>query len=164
MHVEGPQIYEMNRQTNNFQNICTMLQAKIDRQVSKSPILVDTNLGYLTLEGPGRQTVDTRSTSGLPLKTWGYDGSNQLCGRQVASKLSAHEPATFFSPWTRKLAKTFIFGLMFSKFSHPGWQDSTICGDQPCHSVNLFLMIEKPKVNMVHHKRKIFIGASMRFA
>ena len=25
MHVEGPQIYEMNRQTNNFQNICTML-------------------------------------------------------------------------------------------------------------------------------------------
>ena len=41
-----------------------------------TPFLVDPNLGYLILEGPGRQTVDTRSTSGLPLKTLGYDGSN----------------------------------------------------------------------------------------
>ena len=32
--------------------------------------------GVETLEVPERQTVDTRSTSGLPLKTWGYDGSN----------------------------------------------------------------------------------------
>jgi len=60
-----------------------MLKAKIDRfarkidfvqkNTSKSPILVDTNLSYLTLEGPGRQTVDTRSTSGLALKTLGYN-------------------------------------------------------------------------------------------
>ena len=46
------------------------------KNAPKLPFLVYTNLGCLTLEGPGRQTVDTRSTSGLPLKTWGYDGSN----------------------------------------------------------------------------------------
>ena len=33
--------------------------------------MVDTNLGYLTLGGPGRQTVDITSTKGVPLKTWG---------------------------------------------------------------------------------------------
>ena len=37
------------------------------KNTSFSPILVDTNLSYLTLEGPGRQTVDTRSTSGVAL-------------------------------------------------------------------------------------------------
>ena len=31
-------------------------------------------------EGPGRQTVGTRSTSGVPLKTWGYD---ELAMREV---------------------------------------------------------------------------------
>ena len=66
--------------------MCDMLQATIDRLArkinfvqkitSKSPIFVCTNLGYLTLEGPGSQTVDTRSTSGLSLKTLGRDGSN----------------------------------------------------------------------------------------
>ena len=40
------------------------------------PILVDTNLSYVTLEGPGRQTVDTRSTAGVPLKTLGYNAPN----------------------------------------------------------------------------------------
>ena len=29
MHVEGPQIYEMNRQTNNFQNMCTCHTQKL---------------------------------------------------------------------------------------------------------------------------------------
>ena len=51
----------------------------------KKHFLVGTNLGYLTLEGPGRQTVDTKITSGVPLKTLGHDGW----------KLSAHEPDTF---------------------------------------------------------------------
>ena len=36
----------------------------------------------------GGQTVDTRSTSGLPPKSLGYNGSNELLGRSVASKLS----------------------------------------------------------------------------
>ena len=45
------------------------------RNTSKMTILVCTNLSYLTLEGPGRQTVDTRSTFGLALKTLGYNTS-----------------------------------------------------------------------------------------
>ena len=38
------------------------------------------NMDYLTLEGPGRQTVDSRSTSGVPLKSLGHDGSNEQVG------------------------------------------------------------------------------------
>ena len=85
MHVEGPQICQINRWNNSFQNMYGMLEATIDhltrkidfvqkKTTSKSPFLVDMNLGYLTLEGPGRQTVESRPTSGLPLKTLGYDG------------------------------------------------------------------------------------------
>ena len=39
--------------------------------------LVDTNLDYLTLEGPGRQTVDT-DTDPVNFRPtpWGYDSSN----------------------------------------------------------------------------------------
>ena len=63
-----------------------MLWATIDRLARKidivqnntpfSPILVDTNLSYMTLEGHGRQTVDTRSISGVTLKTLGYSATN----------------------------------------------------------------------------------------
>ena len=56
--LEGPQIFQISRQTNSFQNMDGVLKAKIDHLARKSLILVDTNLGYLTLEGPGRQTVD----------------------------------------------------------------------------------------------------------
>ena len=42
-----------------------------------------TNLGYLTFEGSGCQTLDIRSTSVVPLKSNRYDGSNGLCGRSV---------------------------------------------------------------------------------
>ena len=54
-----------------------ILYAKIDRlakkinsskNTTKSPIFLCTYLGYQTFEGPGQQTVDTRST-------WGYDSS-----------------------------------------------------------------------------------------
>ena len=56
-----------------------MLQAKIDRLatkicfVQKTPQdgLLCTNLGYLTLEGSGRQTLDTGSTSVVPLNLTG---------------------------------------------------------------------------------------------
>ena len=46
----------------------------------------------LSFEGSGRQTVYTRSTSGLPLKRLRYNGSNELwkvmwCGRLVASNV-----------------------------------------------------------------------------
>ena len=80
IHLEGPQIYQINRQTNSFQNMCDMLYVKINRlarkNTSKSAIFVCTNMVFLNSEGPGRETVDARSTSGLPLKNWGYDGAN----------------------------------------------------------------------------------------
>ena len=86
MHVEGPQICQINHWNNSFQNMYGRNTQKIDRlarkidfvpkNISFSPILVDTNLSYLTLEGPGRQTVDTRSTSGVALKSLGYNASN----------------------------------------------------------------------------------------
>ena len=55
MHLAGPQINQMNHQTISFQNMCDMLKTKIDllatkiyfvqKNTSKSAILVDTNLG-----------------------------------------------------------------------------------------------------------------------
>merc|ERR1712047_107941 len=58
----------------------------------------------------GNPEVDTRSTSGLPLKSLGYNGSNELLGRSVASKyvinktwpqilISWHQ----FKTWPQKL-------------------------------------------------------------
>ena len=86
MHVEGPQICQISRWNNSFQNMYGMNRHQLTvwpgksilckKNTSKSPILVDTNLGYLVLAGPGRQTVDTRSTFGVPLKTLGYNSSN----------------------------------------------------------------------------------------
>ena len=35
MHVAGPQIYQINRQTNSFQNMCDMLQVTIDHLARK---------------------------------------------------------------------------------------------------------------------------------
>ena len=35
MHVTGPQIYQINRQNNNFQNMYAMLKATIDRLARK---------------------------------------------------------------------------------------------------------------------------------
>ena len=74
MHVEGIQICQINRWNNSFQNMYGMNRQQLtvwpgksilcQRTPSFSPILVDTNLSYLTLEGPGRQTVDSWSTSG----------------------------------------------------------------------------------------------------
>ena len=93
MHIAGPKIYQMKRHINSiytikdiFQNMCDMIGKNwlfgrenrffARKKKSKLLTLVDTNLGYLTLEGPGRQTVDARSTLGLPLKIWGYESYN----------------------------------------------------------------------------------------
>ena len=64
MHVEGPQIYQMNM-INSSQNMCDVLKAKIDNSARKIDYLQKKHL-----------KIHTRSTSGLPLKTWGYDDSN----------------------------------------------------------------------------------------
>ena len=86
MHVEGIQICQINRWNNSFQNMYGMNRQKLTvgpgkfilckKNTSKMAIFVCTNLSYLTMEGPGRQTVDTRSTSGVSLKTLGYNASN----------------------------------------------------------------------------------------
>ena len=70
IHLEGPQIYQINRQTNSFQNMCDMLYVKIYCLC----------MGFLNSEGPGRETVDARPTSGLPLKTWGITVQTSCVG------------------------------------------------------------------------------------
>ena len=70
---------------------------------------VCTNLGFHTLEGLGRPAVDSRSTSVVPLKSLGYNGSNELLGRSVASKLWVHEPDTFFLEAAREISEKWNF-------------------------------------------------------
>ena len=53
----------------------------------KRPFWGDTNRPLLTLGETGGQTVDVMSIFGVHLKSFGYIGSNELCGRPVASKL-----------------------------------------------------------------------------
>ena len=86
-----------------FQNMYDMLWAKVDRLAGKiyfvqknrkRPKTMDDFSDMLTLQGAGGQTDDTGLTFRVPLKTLGYNGSNQLCGRLVASKFRAQEPVT----------------------------------------------------------------------
>ena len=83
MHVEGPhpRCIKWTVRLIAFRICVTCCRQKLTvwpgklilckKNTSKSSIFVCTNLGYLTLEGPVLQMVDTRSTWGLPLKTWG---------------------------------------------------------------------------------------------
>ena len=57
--------------------------------------MLDNLWDILSLKGAGRKIVDTASTFGVPLKSLGYNGSNKLCGRSVASKLNVHETNEF---------------------------------------------------------------------
>ena len=50
-----------------------------------------------------------RSTSGVPLKNLGYNGSNELLGRSVASKLWVHEPDAFFLEAAREISEKWNF-------------------------------------------------------
>ena len=73
MHVEGPQICQINRWNNSFQNMYGMNRQKMtvrpgksilcQKTPQKTAIFVCKNRSYLTLKGPGRQTVDTRTQS-----------------------------------------------------------------------------------------------------
>ena len=76
MHEVGPQISQINPYNNVNMQIYRLARKIRLVKKSKNDLFLDTNLGFLTLEGPGHQTVDTRSTSGVPLKTLGHNGSN----------------------------------------------------------------------------------------
>ena len=65
----------------------------------------------------GRQTVDTTSPSGLPLMTV----QTTSCGRSVASKLSAHLCATFFSPRDTETGEKVIFWVKPSIPENLSW-------------------------------------------
>ena len=45
----------------------------------------------------------------VPLKSLGYNGSNELLGRSVASKLWVHEPDTFFLEAAREISEKWNF-------------------------------------------------------
>ena len=80
MHVAGPQNAKLTAGTIAFR-ICMVCYRQqltawpgksiLQKKTTIMAILVCTNLSYLTLERPGRQTVDTKSTFGVPPKTWG---------------------------------------------------------------------------------------------
>ena len=77
------------------------------KTASKWPKVLDNFWDIITLEGALRQIIDTRSTSGVPLKSSGHNHSNELCGRSVASKLTAHKPYEFFCGWTKKFTNLY---------------------------------------------------------
>ena len=69
---------------------------------------------HLTLGRSGGQTVDTRSIIRRPLKTLGYNGSNYLLGRSVASRLWVHEPDTFFGGTDKEFREKLNFFIYCS--------------------------------------------------
>ena len=62
----------------------------------KQPFLGDKYGHHLTLGRSAGQTVDTRSSFGVSLKSLGYNDSNELLGRSVASKLSPQQADELF--------------------------------------------------------------------
>ena len=68
------------------------------------------------LEGGGRQTVNTRSTFGEALKYFGYNGTNELCGRSMTSKLSVHEPNGLFHCYKDIDQKVHFYGQTLSNW------------------------------------------------
>ena len=97
MHLEGPKISLINSYNQSFQEMSisfrrnlTVWQGKLFLwRKNTTYCFCRTNLDYLAVQGPVRQTVDIRSTYEVSLETLGYNGSNELCGRSVASKFSA---------------------------------------------------------------------------
>ena len=63
----------------------------------KTAALVYTVQKRHLLEGGGCQTVNTRSTFGEALKYFGYNGTNELCGRSMTSKLTYTSPMDYFT-------------------------------------------------------------------
>ena len=68
------------------------------------------------------QTIGTRSTSGVPLKSLGYNGSNELCGRSVASKLSPQQADGFFYQSDMKIREKWKFFVNRSEPENFQWE------------------------------------------
>ena len=102
-----------------------MLWAKVDRLdgqinfVQKTPpnclFWCYTNMGYLSLEGPKCQTIDTRSG------VFGFLGV--LCGRSVASNLIVHEAAAFPPCFNTGIGEKVIFLAIGSVPENLQWEN-----------------------------------------
>ena len=119
MHVDGPQISYMNPYNNSFQEIGTHCRQKLTalqgKFVSSKKHLKMANFcvhesGLPDFGRLWRQTLDTRSTSMVPLKYYGNDSSNGLCARSVASKLNANYLDTFCLSVHRNWRESDFFG------------------------------------------------------
>ena len=53
------------------------------------------------------------STLGVPLKSFGYNGSNELCGRSMASKLRPQQADTKFHKSDTEICEKQIFNVIF---------------------------------------------------
>ena len=88
----------------------------VQKQPKKRPFWGDTNRTLLTLGGAGGQTVETRSTFGVPLQNLVYNASNELCGRSVASKLRPQQADGLFYQGDTEIGEKLHF---FIKSSAP---------------------------------------------
>ena len=69
----------------------------------------------------------------VPLKNLGYNGSNELLGRSVASKLWVHEPDIFFLEAAREISEKWNF---FVKRSVPeNFQREIFSGQVPTEAL-----------------------------
>ena len=66
-------------------------------------------MGFLTLGGAVDQTAGTWSTLGVPLKSLGYNASNELCGRSVTLKFSAQEADGLFLRVAKEIRENLHF-------------------------------------------------------
>ena len=87
----------------------------------------------LSLRGAGGQTVHNRSTLGVPLKTYGHNASNELCGRSVASKLWPQQADGLFYQGDTEIGENLHF---FIKRSAPeNFQREIFSGGVPTESL-----------------------------
>ena len=138
MHVKGPQIYQINRQTNSFQYMCEMLQTKIVRlarkidfvqkNTSKLPFLVDTNLALDAKRlSPGQLLA-------YPWKVWGITDQTSYWEGQLHQNWVCSRPAKKSRLRPRKFVKNWIFLLFGLQLENEeryrdgsnGWNDAYI--------------------------------------
>ena len=86
-HLKVSQVDQSVCLGNELNNLSARKDFLLKNIKSSHPILGWQKWTLLSLGGAGGQTVHNRSTFGVPLKTYGHNASNELCGRSVASKL-----------------------------------------------------------------------------